>query len=119
MSAKEDRERGGRETKPGPLPETTPQVFPGPNYDFILQCVFEMQKTVGQLTQAVNTLTEQQKSLSEKLNKISHQIYAAIVVILVFGAILTFFAKGINDLILHRIEAPTTQSQPQPKPQTP
>jgi hypothetical protein len=112
MTAREDKERG-RETVPGRLPDTTPPVFPGPNYDFILQCVFEIQKTVGQLTQAVNTLTDQQKTLSERLNKISHQIYAAIAVILVFGAILTFFAKGINDLILHRIEAPTPITQPQ------
>ena len=112
MSAREDKERG-RETSPGKLPDTTPQVFPGPNYDFILQIVFEMQKTVGQLTQAVNTLTDQQKSLSEKLDKISHKIYPAIVVLLLVGTILGFFAKGINDLIVHRIEAPTTQSQPQ------
>jgi hypothetical protein len=113
MSAREDRERGGRETKPGPLPETTPPVYPGPNYDFILQCVFEIQKTVGQLTQAVNTLTDQQKSVSEKLDKISHKIYAAIVVILLAGAILGFFAKGINDLIVHRIETPIAQPQSQ------
>lgn len=82
MSAREDKERSGRETKPGPLPETTPPVFPGPNYDFILQCVFEMQKTVGQLTQAVNTLLEaavvSQNDLSILLSKAPRNCWLAL-----------------------------------------
>jgi hypothetical protein len=74
----------------------------------------EMQKTVGQLTQAVNTLTDQQKEQAKKLDAISHKIYAAIAVLVAIGAILTFFAKGINDLIVHRIEAPQSQQQTTP-----
>lgn len=111
MTPRDDKERS-RESTPPRLPDTTPQVYPGQNYDFILQSVFEMQKTLGQVTQAVNTLTEQQKTFASKLEKISHQVYAAIAILVLVGAILTFFAKGINDFILHRIEAPTTQSQP-------
>jgi uncharacterized membrane protein affecting hemolysin expression len=72
----------------------------------------ELQKTVGQLTQAVNTMTDQQKEQGKKLDRISHQMYAALVVILLFGAILTFFAKGINDLIVHRIESTIQQTSP-------
>jgi len=74
----------------------------------------ELQKTVGQLTQAVNTLTDQQKEQAKKLDGISHKIYAAIVVLLVIGGILTFFAKGINDLLVHRIEGQQTQQQASP-----
>jgi len=91
-------------------------VYPGPNYDFILQCVFDMQKTVGQLTQAVNTLTDQQKTLSEKIDKISHKIYAAIAVLVLIGAIFSYFAKTVNDIITHRIEAPIVQPQSQTPP---
>ncbi len=97
------------------FPETTPPTtYPGSDYSFTLQTVMELQKTVGQLTQAVNTLTDQQKEQAKKLDGISHKIYAAIVVLLVIGGILTFFAKGINDLLVHRIEGQQTQQQASP-----
>jgi hypothetical protein len=69
-----------------------------------------MQKTMGQTTPALNTLTNQQKTLAAKVGKISHQIYAAIVVLILVGGLITFFSKATNDFILHRIEAPTSQT---------
>jgi len=113
MTPREDRERGGRETAPPKLPETNPPSYAGSDYSFTLQAVMEMQKTIGQLTQAVTTLTDQQKSQATKLDKISHQVYAALVVILLIGALLTFFAKTANDLLTHRIEAAAPITQPQ------
>jgi cytochrome b subunit of formate dehydrogenase len=75
----------------------------------------EMQKALGGLIQAVNSLTEQQKELRTKLDRISHQVYAAIVVLALLAGVVTFFAKLANDWILHRIETPQTQQQASPR----
>ncbi len=77
-----------KDTTPSQLPQTTPQNYPGPDYSFTLQAIMEMQKTLGQLTQAVTTLTEETKDNSTKIETISHQVYAAKVVVIVVGAIL-------------------------------
>jgi len=90
MSAKEDRERT-KDTIPSRLPETTPQVFPGQNYDFTLQAVFEMQKTVGKLTEAVETLKDQSKHHGDKLDKIGNDVHAAKVVLKIVGAAIVAF----------------------------
>ena len=71
-------------------------------------------KTVGQLTQAVSTLTDQQESFLKSFDRISHQIYAALAILLPIGAILTFFSKGINDVIVHYyLGTPAQQVSPQ------
>jgi hypothetical protein len=51
----------------------------------------ELQKSSGQLTQAVQTLTEQSKTQNTKLDSISHRMYGAAAVLTVVGAILYFF----------------------------
>jgi|SRR5438034_3457327 len=56
------------------VPETFPAVLP-PNYpsashDFTLQAVMEMQKTVGQLCEAVSSLKEQSREHDRKLDSI-------------------------------------------------
>ena len=89
---------------PGSLPPTSPLAYPGSEHSWTLQTVFELQKTVGQLTQAVTTLTEQQKGFSTKLDKISHQVYAALVILILIGAVIGFFSKSINDYITHSID---------------
>jgi hypothetical protein len=66
-----------RQSTPEVLPSTNPISYPSTEHDWTLQTVFELQKTVGQLTQAVSTLTEQGRDNGKKLNQISHQIYAA------------------------------------------
>src|ERR1039458_253719 len=94
----------GKQSTPEVLPSTNPISYPSTEHNWTLQTVFELQKSVGQLTQAVSTLTDQQKEFSAKLDRISHQMYAAIAILLLIGAILTFFSKGINDIIVHSIE---------------
>ncbi len=94
-------------------------AYPATEHSWTLQTVFELQKTVGQLTQAVSTLTEQQRGFSAKLDRISHQMYAAIAILLLIGAILTFFSKGINDIIVHSIEAQHAQQGQPTQTQTP
>ena|ERR1700719_3319309 len=92
MTSREEKERGSREGPPQRFGETNPQ-FPGQNYDFTLQAVFEMQKTVGILTEAVNTLKDQFKHHDEKLDKIGNDVHAAKVVLKIVGAaIVAFFA---------------------------
>ena len=51
----------------------------------------EMQKTLGQLTKAVETLEESSKMSNAKLDSISHKIYAAEVV----GGLLVLIGGGI------------------------
>jgi uncharacterized protein YoxC len=116
MIEREKPSRSQRQSTPDILPSTNPLSYPSAEHNWTLQTVFELQKTVGQLTQAVTTLTDQQKEFSKKLDRISHQMYAAIVIILLIGAVLTFFSKGINDVIVHYYLSPTTQ-QTQPQPQ--
>jgi hypothetical protein len=91
-------ERGSAGTgEPPRFAETTPPVYRGRDYDFVLQGVFDIQKSIGKLEQAVQNLTDQQKEQGKKLDALSHKIYAAIVVIVFIGAVLTFFSKFTND----------------------
>lgn len=88
-------------TQTDSLPDKLPQTTPPQEYilsdqsGFILQSILEMQKTLGQLTQAVITLTEESKKSSATLNKISHKIYAAEVV----GSLLVLISGGALWLI--------------------
>src|SRR2546423_1433280 len=104
---------GGQKSTPIDLPSTNPPAYPGTEHNWTLQTVFELQKSVGQLTQAVTTLTEQQKGFAAKLDKISHQVYAALAILILIGAVIGFFSKSINDYITHSIDqVPHVQSQP-------
>jgi|GEM_PF-3158633 hypothetical protein len=68
--------------------ETTPPPYPSSDHSFTLQTVMEMQKTLGQLTQTVTTLTEESKKCGDIIDKISHKVYAAEKVVVVVGIIL-------------------------------
>ena len=78
-----------RETTPPRLPEITPQAYPSSDYSFTLQAVMEMQKTLGQLTQAVITLTEESKEIKGKLNRIGNKVNAAQVGLVISGVVLS------------------------------
>jgi hypothetical protein len=86
MTPREDKDRL-RETTPPRLPDVQPQVYPGQNYDFTLQAVFEMKGTLGELKTAIEHLTEQSRESGKKLNHISHVVYAVGAVVTVLGAI--------------------------------
>jgi hypothetical protein len=104
MSPREDRERG-RETTPQRMAETNPPAVPTSDYSFTLQAVFEMQKTVGQLMQGVETLTHESRENSKKLNHISHVVYAVGAVVTVIGGIAGFVLRGVWEVV-----APLLQS---------
>jgi hypothetical protein len=78
-----------KESSPGSLPESTPPRYPMTDYSFTLQVVMELQKSVGALTEAVNTLKVQGEKHATKLDSISHRIYA-------FGAIIAIVAFVAN-----------------------
>ena|SRR5208283_2402347 len=81
---------------PAQPPQTTPQEFVMSNRSsFILQAVMEMQNKLGQLTQAVTTLTEESKKNSNKLDGISHKIYAAEAI----GGLIVLISGGVLWLI--------------------
>ena len=85
---------------PQSFPETTPQRYPGSDYSFTLQAVLELQKSVGQLHEAVGTIKEQIKHQGEKLDKLNLRIYAASAVLVVLSTILGFLLnKGVDLLI--------------------
>jgi hypothetical protein len=75
---------------PGKLAETTPPYYPAYDYTaFTFQAIMEIQKSIGQLTQAVTALTEESKKRGETLDHISHKVYAAQVILVIIGVILT------------------------------
>lgn len=96
------KERAGeqRDTTPARIPETTPLPYPGPDYSFTLQAIMEMQKTLGQVTQSVATFSDQIKKHDEKLDKISHKVYAAEVVLILVGGILSIVGSGLYFLLV-------------------
>jgi len=79
-----------------------------------------MHHSMGQLTEAVDALKSRQEEQGKKLDSISHKVYAAVVIVLLLGAVLTFFAKSINDAITNRLLTPiyVQQTTPSPLPST-
>jgi hypothetical protein len=112
----------GIETTPTRLPETTPPIMPSGDYSYTVEIVMHMQRDLGKLSEAVEGLKERQSEQGHKLDVIGKQIYAAIALITIIGAILMFFAKSINDVITNRLFPPPTVQQivlptPTPTPQ--
>ncbi len=106
--------------KQGPGIETTPrstESTPPQSADYsFLEIVMAMQGSMGELKEAVNGLKVRQDEHGRKLDSISHKVYAAVAIALVFGGIITFFAKSINDAITNRLLAPVYVQQPAPSP---
>jgi hypothetical protein len=95
-------EGSGRESRhegpPGELPQTTP---PSTEYlGWILHTITEINRTTGELSKSVETLTDQVKKHDEKLDRISHRIYAAVVVLTVIGGILLWLLNAASDDII-------------------
>lgn len=76
------------------------------DYSLTLQAVMELQKTVGGLTEAVNGLKDRVEKQGEKLERISHRVYAAGVVITILVPILAFLANWLAPFIIGGLHAP-------------
>lgn len=111
------RTEASLESTPSRYPaETTPQAYHSSDYSFTLQTIMEMQKTLGQLTQAVNTLTEESKKRGDILDKISHKVYAAQVGLVVAGVVLSTLGSAAVYLLSEIWKAmyPLLQLKPHP-----
>ncbi len=98
MTSREQREGG--QSPPQRPAEGAPSSYPGSDYSFTLQAVFEMKGTLGELTQAIRSLTEQVKDNDTKLDKISHRVYAAAAVVTVLTAISAFVLSRIWEFVV-------------------
>ncbi len=67
------------------------------DYSFTLQAVMELQKAVGQLSARIEELIKKTDRQGDKLNSISHQIYAAWAILIVFGVIGGFLINHLWD----------------------
>jgi hypothetical protein len=85
-----ERDRG-QEGPPQEFGKTTPPIYQGADYSFTLQAVFEIQKAVGKLTEAVENLKSEAKQQGEKLDAVRNDVHAAKAVIRVVGAALILF----------------------------
>ena len=74
-------------TSPSDFPVTPPPQQPSGDYSYTLEVVMGMQKTLGELTQAVRTLTDQVSAQGNKIDASCKDIHAAKVVLGVLGAI--------------------------------
>jgi|SRR5665213_726054 len=95
MTPKQDREA----TSPKSFAETTPKTFPGSDYSFTLQAVFEMQGRLGRLEQAIETLTEQQRDNNKKIEHFGKVIYAATAIVVFFGPLAGVIISKVWDLV--------------------
>ena len=109
-------ERTSRRRKAGAQPEEVPQTPPPQlaDWSWLLQTLMGLQKTVGELSQSVQTLTRQGNKHEEKLDQfghrldqishtlaqINHRFYAAVVVLTVVGAVLLWVLNAASDEIV-------------------
>jgi hypothetical protein len=98
----ERREERGRGTTPRE-PTVPPAENIGAEHSFTLQMVTQLHGSVGELKAEVRGLLKQSEKQETKLDKISHQIYAAIVLLAVAGTITGFILNKIWDLVAAKL----------------
>jgi hypothetical protein len=107
MSAKKSGPSGPDDPvgTPENYPVPTPRGLQGDDRTFLLQNVLDLQKTTGQLTQAVATLTKETERQRDKLDSISHRMYGAAAVVAAIGAVLYFFLDRMWTQILRVLQS--------------
>lgn len=65
-----DRASTRRDQSPGALPDVTPERTPLSSYDFTLQAVIEMQRSLGELNAKVDRLITDVDSQGKKIDKV-------------------------------------------------
>lgn len=94
--------RRGEQQEPGvppSIPTGTPTPYIHPDqHSWILQSIGEMRESIGGLKHAVETLTDQSKDHSKKLESISHRMYAATVVITLVLAALGWIISNLGGI---------------------
>jgi hypothetical protein len=112
LTPRRPEERGRRSVPPDERPGTpdaypvaTPPGLRADDHSWVLQTVMELQKSNGALTQAVKTLTERTSAHGEKLDSISHRLYAATAVLVVIGGGLAFVIERMWDKLVQILGA--------------
>ena len=105
-------ERRGRRDKAESPPEDFPETPPPQPTDrsWSLQMLMELQRTVGELSQSVETLKNESKEHDKKLNQINHRIYATVVVLTIFGAVLLWILNAVSDEIVTAVKEALVRS---------
>jgi len=105
-----------QDSTPTQMPQTTPPTYAAADHSFTMQTFMEIQKNLGQLTQAVITLTEESKKSREVMEGVSKDIHAAKVsmkiiwgMLGIVGSIVIVLFWKIWDVIL-----PLIQLKPHP-----
>ena len=91
--------------RPSPSSDTPPKEFPEvpPSYGrsvgdmHLVESMMQIQNSIGQLTASVEHLKTASDTQSRKLDKISHNVFAAGVVITIVVAIGGFFLNKVWD----------------------
>ena len=97
--------------------KTTPQAYAGADHSFTLQTIMELQKSTGQLTEAVNSLKIAIEKQDLKLDKvgasvvsINNKVYAAGVVLAIFLVVSGFIVNKSWDLVVEQVKITAQQT---------
>jgi hypothetical protein len=103
MSARPAKE-AVRETPPPELAASNPPVYRGtaPGYDFYLQSICEIQKSVGSIESSIKHLSERSQIHESKLDSIEKDVHGAKRVVWVFG-IIGSIVGAISLVLLNKI----------------
>jgi hypothetical protein len=89
-------------TTPSQFGQAPPPVQP---HDFsYLEIVMELQKSMAQMSEKLHGLSEASKAHDTKLDQISHQVFAAKVVLYVVGGIVAIAGSVIGFLIKEGVD---------------
>jgi hypothetical protein len=106
------QEEQRKESTPSSFAETPPRPYPGTDYNWTIQALFDIQNTLGRLEQSVSTLSGRFEKQETKLDSVSHKVYAASVIggiLLALSGVAVVFLSKIWDVIV-----PLLQIKPHP-----
>ena len=97
-----DRASGrlGADAPPREFPSTTPPLSHTVDHSFTLQSIMEVQKSIGKLTEAVESLKEESKGQRKELNILNRGLWVAGAVLMVAGLIGGFVLNNMGNKML-------------------
>ncbi len=94
------------------LPQTSPNNYTGHTHDFTLQAVMELQKSVGELTSTIKTMSTSLDGVKAKVDDLvgwKNKIIGGAAVLTVVGALLGFLVGKFSDLFVLKSSIQTEQ----------
>jgi hypothetical protein len=105
MAKYQQPEKQSSETVPQRFAETTAPQYHSSDYNFTIQALFEIQKSIGELTQATKTLSDDSKAHSQKLEHIGKVLYAATAIGTILLAVGGFLLSKIWSTLIEALKA--------------